>query len=207
MYLHGGGAIGATGLRTDVETELGNELERFTLPAPGDPRASLQLLDLASLEITAPVLALTYRAPLGPSDITGHLAGPTGVFKSELAALAQQHFAPGMDARHLVGWHSTGNSLEAMAFAAKDSLLVIDDYAPGGTASDVQRLQREAARLIRAQGNRAGRSRLGRTARCARPSRPGARSSRPARTSRAGSRSERACSWSRWAPATSIRPS
>jgi hypothetical protein len=128
-YLHGGGAIGADG----VETELGNELERFALPAPGDPGASLQLLDLASLDITASVLALTYRAPLGPSDITGHLAGPTGVFKSEVAALAQQHFAPGMDARHLVGWHSTGNSLEAMAFAAKDSLLVIDDYAPGGT--------------------------------------------------------------------------
>jgi hypothetical protein len=160
VYLHGGGAISANGLRADVETELGNELERFTLPAPGDPKASLQLLDLASLDITATVLALTYRAPLGPSDITEHLAGPTGVFKSELAALAQQHFAPGMDARHLVGWHSTGNSLEAMAFASQDSLLVIDDYAPGGTASDVQRLQREAARLIRAQGNRAGRSRL-----------------------------------------------
>ena len=52
------------------------------------------------------------------------------MFKSELAALAQQHFAPGMNARHLVGWHSIGNSLEAMAFAAKDSLLVIDDCAP-----------------------------------------------------------------------------
>ena len=160
VYLHGGGAIGATGLRTDVETELGSELERFVLPAPGDPHASLQLLDLASLDITVPVLALIYRAPIVPSDITVHLAGPTGVFKSELAALAQQHFAPGMDARHLVGWHCTGNNLEAMAFAAKDALLVIDDYAPGGSASDVQRLQREAARLIRAQGNRAGRSRL-----------------------------------------------
>jgi hypothetical protein len=64
VYLHGGGAIGADGLRTDVETELGNELERFALPAPGDPRASLQLLDLASLEITASVLALIYWAPL-----------------------------------------------------------------------------------------------------------------------------------------------
>ena len=160
VYLHGGGALTADGPRADVETELGNELERFALPAPGDPRTSLRLLDLAPLGITVSVLALTYRAPFGPSDITGHLAGPTGVFKSELAALAQQHFAPGMNARHLVGWHSIGNSLEAMAFAAKDSLLVIDDYAPGGTPSDVQRLQREAARVIRAQGNRSGRGRL-----------------------------------------------
>ena len=160
VYLHSGGAIGAAGLRTDIETELGSELERFVLPAPGDRVASLQLLDLASLDIMAPALALIYRAPIAPSDITLQLAGPTGVFKSELGALAQQHLAPGMDARHLVGWHSTANSLETMAFAAKDSLLVIDDYAPGGSASDVQRLQREAARLIRAQGNRAGRSRL-----------------------------------------------
>jgi hypothetical protein len=160
VYLHGAGAIGADGLRTDVETELGSELERFVLPAPGDPRTSLQLLELGPLDIMAPVLALTYRAPIEPSDITAHLAGPTGLFKSEVAALAQQHFAPGMDARHLPGWISTGNKLEAMAFAAKDALLIIDDYAPGGTASDVQRLQREAARLIRAQGNRAGRGRL-----------------------------------------------
>jgi hypothetical protein len=159
-YLHGGGAIDAGGLCAGIETDLGNELERLALPAPSDPAASLALLDLARLEITAPLVALIYRACLEPSDITGHLAGSTGVFKSELAALAQQHFAPGMDARHLVSWHSTGNSLEATAFAAKDALLVIDDYAPGGTVSDIQRLQREAARLIRAQGNRAGRGRL-----------------------------------------------
>jgi hypothetical protein len=159
-YLHGGGAISATGLRTDVETELGNELERFALPAPGKRKASLRLLDLAPLEITAPLVGLIYRAAIAPSDITGHLAGGTGVFKTELAALCQQHYAAQMDSRHLVGWHSTGNSLEAMAFAVKDALLVIDDYAPGGAASDVQRLQREAARLIRAQGNRSGRARL-----------------------------------------------
>ncbi len=159
VYLHAGGALDPDGLRTDIECDPG-ELGRFMLPAPGDPKASLQLLELARLEATAPLLALIYRAPLGPSDITMHLAGPTGVFKSELAALAQQHWAPTMDARHLIGWHSTANSLEAAAFVAKDALLVVDDYAPQGTQSDVARMQREAARLIRAQGNRAGRGRL-----------------------------------------------
>ena len=73
VYLHGGGAIGAAGLRADVETELGNELERFTLPAPGDPRVSLRLLDLAPLEAMVPLLALVYRAPICASDITLHV--------------------------------------------------------------------------------------------------------------------------------------
>ena len=44
-----------------------------------------------------------------------------GTFKTELAALAQQHYGAGLDARHLPGsWSSMGNSLEALAFAAKD---------------------------------------------------------------------------------------
>lgn len=38
--------------------------------------------------------------------------------------------------------------------------MVVDDFAPGGSQQDVARLQREAARLIRAQGNRSGRQRM-----------------------------------------------
>jgi hypothetical protein len=46
----------------------------------------------------------------------------TGRFKSEAAALAQQHFGAGLDARHLpANWSSTGNALEALAFTAKDA--------------------------------------------------------------------------------------
>ena len=48
--------------------------------------------------------------------------------KTELAALAQQHFGPGMDARHLpASWSSTGNAIEGLAFAAKDALLASRD--------------------------------------------------------------------------------
>ena len=35
---------------------------------------------------------------------------------------------------------------------AKDAVFVVDDFAPGGTVADVQRLHREADRLLRAQG-------------------------------------------------------
>ena len=37
---------------------------------------------------------------------------------------------------------------------------MIDDFAPGGAVQDVQRLHREADRILRAQGNRSGRGRM-----------------------------------------------
>jgi hypothetical protein len=128
-------------------------------------RASLAILDLASDRLTFPLLAAVYRAALGdspgPIDFALHLAGPHGAGKSELAALAQQHFGDGLDARHLPGsWSSTANALEGLAFAAKDALLVVDDYAPRGAIGDRQRQERDADRLLRAQGNRAGRQRM-----------------------------------------------
>src|SRR5262249_25124687 len=57
-------------------------------------------------------------------------------------------------------WSSTANSIEGIAFAAKDALLVVDDFAPSGSPMDVQRYHREAERVYRAQGNRAGRQRM-----------------------------------------------
>src|SRR5262249_38265924 len=108
-----------------------------------------------------PIFAAIFRAPLGSGDFSVFLAGPTGVFKSELAAIAQQHFGRGMDARHLpANWASTGNALEGIAFSAKDCLLTVDDFAPSGTSADVHRVHREAERLFRAQGNNQGRHRM-----------------------------------------------
>ena len=177
-YLHAGGAIGPDGPAAGVNVDLAGSggrgpLALFALPDPpagaalaAAVRASLALLDgLAADRLVFPLLAAVYRAALGdapgPIDFALHLAGPHGVGKSELAALAQQHFGAGLDARHLPGsWSSTANSLEGLAFTAKDALLVVDDYAPRGAAGDRQRLERDADRLLRAQGNRAGRGRM-----------------------------------------------
>ena len=83
------------------------------------------------------------------------------MLKTELAALVQQHYGAAMDSRGLPGsWSSTGNLLEAIAFAAKDAVLVVDDFAPSGSIGDVQRLHRDADRLLRAQGNSSGRGRM-----------------------------------------------
>src|SRR5439155_20019622 len=57
-------------------------------------------------------------------------------------------------------WRSTANAIEALAFAAKDSILVVDDFAPSGDAYAVARLHKEADALLRAQGNAAGRQRM-----------------------------------------------
>jgi hypothetical protein len=59
------------------------------------------------------------------------LAGKTGVFKTALAALAQQHFGAAMDHANLPGnFASTANALESLAFHAKDTLVGADDFAP-----------------------------------------------------------------------------
>jgi hypothetical protein len=168
VYLHAGGAIGAKGSLPDVRVELPDSLRLFELPDPPSGgemirciRASLSILEVADPTSTVPLLTAVYRSVLGPSDFSIHLTGPTGEGKTELAALVQQHFGRGMDARHLpASWSSTGNALEATAFSAKDALLTIDDFAPRGNLSDAQRLYREADRILRAQGNNLGRQRM-----------------------------------------------
>jgi hypothetical protein len=167
VYLHAAGAIGADGPAEGIAVALPAALSRFELPAPRDgkpladaARASLRLLDLGPPRIAFPMLAAVYRAVLGPCDFSIHACGPTGVFKSEFSALCQQHFGAGLDARNLpASWSSTGNSLEALGFAAKETLLVVDDFAPSGSTADVQRSHRETDRLLRAQGNASGRAR------------------------------------------------
>ena len=178
-YLHGGGAIGPHGPMEGIQIHLPDTLRYFNLCSPKDEnellaalRASLSLLEIAPDHITIPLYCAIWRAILNLADFALYLAGPTGVGKSVAAALFQQHFGSAMDSRHLPGaWASTGNALEGLAFAAKDALLVVDDFAPSGTSSDVNRIHKDADRLFRAQGNSAGRMRM-RADSSLRPSKP-----------------------------------
>ena len=172
IYLHAGGAIGAEGAVEGVTVSPGDSrLVDYIFPDPLEGaerkeaiRASLALVDLAAPEVTVPLLAAIYRAVLGealPVDLTVFLAGTSGSQKTELTAIAQAHFGAAFTGRNLpANWNSTANAMERQAFLAKDAVLVIDDFAPHGTTSDVQRMHREADRLLRAQGNRAGRARM-----------------------------------------------
>ena len=124
-------------------------------------QASLKLLLLAPARVTVPIWATIWRALFGCCESVIWLVGRTGVFKSELAALAQQHYGRGMDARHFPqNWASTANDIELTLFAAKDALAVVDDFAPGITRGSRQELENKAERVMRGLGNAAGRGRM-----------------------------------------------
>lgn len=173
LYLHGGGAVGATGAVPNVDVRLSGAMVHYALLLPENHdqlvvavRASLRVLDVAPDHIVFPVAAAVYRACVKACDFSVWLAGPTGVFKSELAALAQQHYGAAMNSRRLPGnFASTGNALEALGFLAKDALLVIDDFAPAGGVQDINRYHAAADRIMRAAGNNQGRGRLSSDAR------------------------------------------
>lgn len=162
VFLSASGAIG----QEAIEVDLPSELRRYALPCEADnPREamaiSLRLLDAAPLTVTAPLWAAVFRAPLAafyPIDVSIFLHGPTGVLKSTLAALFLSHFGH-FERTSLPGaWSSTANALEHRAFTLKDVPFVVDDFAP--SPLDLREMESKAARLLRAQGNLAGRGRL-----------------------------------------------
>ncbi len=168
IYLHGNGALGAKGVVDGIETKLPTCLQPFNLTLPQNRenaikavRASLEFLQLAPDSVTFPLYAALWRSVLSTCDFSVFLAGQTGLGKSELAALLLQHFGSGFTSRNLsASWTSTSNALEGLAFVAKDMLLVVDDFMPNGSQNDVARAHKEADRLLRAQGNNAGRGRM-----------------------------------------------
>lgn len=163
IYLTAAGAIGDA--RNRYEVDLSDELARYRIPpVADDPKTamqdSLRLLRIAPLSVTAPLWAATFRAPLAsalPVDLSIWVEGVTGSLKSTLAALFLSHYGD-FERIHLTQWSSTVNLLERRAFLLKDAVLVIDDWAP--SYLDQRELEMKAARLLRAQGNLAGRGRL-----------------------------------------------
>jgi hypothetical protein len=168
IYLNAGGPIGPDGPVSGVAVQLSGALTHYALPTPPTGpelkkavQASLRILEVAPDEIIIPLYAAIFRSVLGGVDFSVSLSGRTGAGKSELSALIQQHFGSGMDARHLpASWSSTENSLEELAFLAKDVGLVIDDFAPAGSRYDIDGLHKKADRVLRAQGNLSGRGRM-----------------------------------------------
>jgi hypothetical protein len=166
VYLQSRNAIPAEAF-ADLHVRLPRALNHYQTHAPAGAedriravRASLSFLSVAGDRISVPLLAAIYRAPFGDTDFSLFLTGRTGTFKSALAALCQQHFGPQMDVRRLpANFASTANALEELAFHAKDSLLVVDDFVPSGRRDDAS-LDRIAERLFRGAGNGQGRSRM-----------------------------------------------
>lgn len=161
VYVHAGGFIGDP--PCGVVSDLPPQLSRYHLPPlPTKSKlkkavqTSLNFMELGSHQITVPVLAAIYRSVLGPIDMSLHLVGESGTYKSTLAGLALGHFGPGFDRTTLpASWSGTALSLQTVSHHAKDALLVLDDYVPKEDNAETK-----AATLFRSQGNGNGRSRL-----------------------------------------------
>ena len=156
-FLHGGGALSADGDQ-DVEVVLPPDLSPLQLVRPESKealvtavRASLSAWNIDRQGIAIVAIVAAYRALLGSVAFSVFLVGPSGVFKTEVAALAQGHFGAGFGSHSLpASWSSTENSLEMQAFYAKDVLLVVDDFAPQPGSRQQQTLHSKAERLLRA---------------------------------------------------------
>ena len=164
QYLHAGGAV--LGL-PEIEVVLPPQLAAVNLPAASPEqiadgmRSSLELLDLAPDHIMVSLLSAVYRAALGYCDHGAYMYGPTGLFKTELALLMQQHYGAGFTIRELVSWTSTANAIEMVAFDAKNMLLVVDDlFSADAGFVEKQRQQAAADRVFRGSANGAGRARM-----------------------------------------------
>lgn len=166
-FLHAKGAITRKGNDNTVSVRLPPELSKYDL-TPHTPYkqkeaflASLALTTIGPRKLTWTLWTATFAPIFGPVDFAVHVTGRSGTFKSELASLFQSHFGPEMDARHLPGsWSSTPNALEAQAYYAGNAVYCIDDFVPTGTSWQIRAYQTGADKLIRGQGNQAGRARL-----------------------------------------------
>lgn len=169
LYLTSAGAIGKDGLVPEIEIDLDVKLKDYGLqPGRHDKRvaiaASLRVRDVAPSHISNPLFISPYLAPLCEViqvAMSLFIAGPTGTFKTELTAVIQGHYGTGFHGKNLPGnWTATPNSLEGIAFRAKDTLFTIDDFAPGGNRFEVDKMHNIADRVLRGQGNKAGRIRM-----------------------------------------------
>lgn len=166
LFVHAHGVVGMA----QVLVELPEALACVCLPpVPQDParamRASVEFLHVAQPQITAALWAGQYLAPLAtfglPVEAVLWLHGPTGSRKTSLALAASSHFGPRRKV-DLPQLFSTGNSLEKLAYLAKDTVLVLDDYPPETDPLASREMAQTLGRLVRGVGNQGGRARLDR---------------------------------------------
>lgn len=166
VFLTASSALGTDG----IGVELPPNLSGYSLPVDQDVsevdamRKSLELLDISTSSVSYPILASMYLAPLteiiAPPFVLW-IEGASGSLKSSFAAVMLNHFGERFNEHRLpADWISTANSLEKLSFYAKDVPFLIDDFRPATNRYENEKLQDAASRLIRAAGNRSGRSRL-----------------------------------------------
>lgn len=174
-YLYHGGAIGLDG----VSVELGGPLVRTTLAEQTDTEgkpitrtdaalAERMLIDACPARVILPMLAQAFIAPVysileGMQAPPAHvilLDGKTNAGKSTITGYVASHFGNFYGKGMPASFSDSQAGMRDKLFAAKDMLLVVDDYrrqpAEGGRRSPQDML---ADMVISAIADRAGRSR------------------------------------------------
>jgi glucan-binding YG repeat protein len=171
IYLHAGGAVG-TGSES-VEVEISERLRQYLLPGEnGDIKealkASIALLGLGPKKLMYPLLALVYLAPLCESlrqagiepSLLSYIWGVSGSKKSTLIALLLSHFGNFEHTGLPASFRDTANSIEKLAFLAKDTVLAVDDLYPAREPRERAKLEGVLEHLSRNQGDRTGKGRM-----------------------------------------------
>lgn len=164
VYLHAGGAIGEGGPVEGFTVSPPAPGDRFKLPAEPDDEtfargaeATLELFNVEPAAVTVPLVALAFRAMMGPTRCTVHLSGRPATGKSLLASLVARYFGATMNPGALpASWAdgSSSNGLTRTLSRVGDAVVVIDDLRIGGGARDVGTMEC-VDRVIRAHYNRA----------------------------------------------------
>ena len=171
VYLHQGGAIGASkSISVDI-SEISLERYKFTeneYDLKECIELSLSILDVVKKQITIPLIALTYLSPLRsmfleqniPLGFVTWVSGESGSQKSSLSALILSHFGDFERDNLPGGFKDTVNSIEKKAFTLKDTLFAIDDYYPSKTQTESKKMDAVAESLFGLYGDRQARSRM-----------------------------------------------
>jgi hypothetical protein len=171
IYLHAGGAIGASGTIPGIGVDIGeSDLWKYKLPDPptGEAliaavRAVFEFQRLKSTNhpnsagLAAVCLSLPWRAAFDVCDFSVLLVGQSGSHKTTAAQLMVNHFSTAYTYRSHpaapVYWAASEPILRRTLHACKDSLLLIDD---DNKARD-EAIERRMHMVLQAQGNGRGR--------------------------------------------------
>ena len=156
-----------------MEVEITDRLRKYALPKESGNiqeaiQASLFLLEVGPKKIMLPLLSLVYLAPLceplrqvgiEPS-LLSYIWGRSDARKSTISALLLSHFGS-FDPKGLpASFRDTANSIEKLAFLAKDTILPIDDLYPARDPRERTKLEGVLDHLGRNQGDRTGKGRM-----------------------------------------------
>jgi hypothetical protein len=169
-YLYQGGALGADGVACELDAGLNKYtfIDKAGITQQQAIGEVLELLKIAPDNISIPLLAFNYLAPLNyfltlagiTPSFALYLKGSTGTFKTTTAMLWLSLFRKyGVADPTPANFSSTPNAIEKLSFTLKDTVLLCDDYHPT-TAQEKRKMDELAQRLSRGAGDHSSRGRM-----------------------------------------------